>query len=310
MIVFITKASKEYGYGHLVRCKNLAQELEKSGFECEIFTEIKISQWWKNVELVVFDYPPQYKKDETKSIKFILRKGKCIPIIQITDLGMNQLKYIDYLIDASIQSDYTLSPKWNVLGGVLGGHEYAILHPEFAKYNRKPKPINEEIKNIFITLGGGATYEEFGTLINKLKRGNFNIKIAPGFTMSSFSKFKLSWLYGVKIVRGSSNLAAYYHWADLAIITPGMARFEAACCGTPAIYITRNQHQVINAIEAYGLKIGWRSREIEKINENFWMYLIEEMSQEIRQQMSDNGKRLVDGKGTERIVEFIKEVLK
>ncbi len=95
--------------------------------------------------------------------------------------------------------------------------------------------------------------------------------------------------------------------SDLGILASGGLVYEAAAVGLPTIALSEVEHQVRNAryLKKFGSIIdlgkGWLLKK-EKLAKTA-KALIE--SRNKRQNMSQNGKRLVDGLGTKRIAEQI-----
>lgn len=97
-------------------------------------------------------------------------------------------------------------------------------------------------------------------------------------------------------------------WADLVITGEGLTRYEAALIGTPNLVVTRtdltkdNKDKFIDAKIAKHISVigGDLSEEISKEIKS----LLEDYSQ--RKRMSALGKKTIDGRGSERIINEMK----
>lgn len=315
-ITFITDASSQIGFGHLVRCFNLSKELQENGFTTNFYVKNKEARLFcqqREIDInnrvfgdvIIFDLPFFTKIEKAKiQIAKMLEKK----VVQITDLGLNQQEKVDLYIDQSITKKFSYS----IVKKVLSGPEYAILHSNYATFHDVEKPINNEIKNVLISLGGAGKYRNYKAIVKQLEPYNFNIYIAPGFCMSRFQKWKLAsekknvFIIGSKKMMGErASIAFYYHYVDLAIIIAGTAAFEAACCGTPALYL----HYDVQAFTAKDFEKNVAGIHLGHL-ETAAFDVIGRLSLRQRQNMSAAGKKLVDGRGAKRVVEKIMEVLK
>ena len=325
MIIFRVNASKEIGYGHLTRCLALARELKnedriifsvdtkpakkmvhKFRFKCHVEIHIIVDEYKidkiDNKCLAVFDLKTFGITDLTLIGYF---KSRRVPCIQITDLGLNQQRGIDYFIDPSISKLYQYHGK-----NVLSGPDYAILHEQYAIYHGKEKPINKNIKNVLISLGGAGSYRHYQQIIEKLRSFQYRIFIAPGFCLNVIQKWLLEEKTNeIHIIKRSESLAFWLHYADLAVLAAGNVAYEAACCGCPALYFHGEiQGRIANQFHQAGA--GLCVRSLDRIKEVDFAPILQKLTFEKRLKMSEAGKKLVNGQGAKKVVKVIKEIKK
>jgi spore coat polysaccharide biosynthesis predicted glycosyltransferase SpsG len=93
-------------------------------------------------------------------------------------------------------------------------------------------------------------------------------------------------------------------WADVAIIAGGLTKYETAVTGTPSISISpfERELQMCLKFERAGslLHLGLRDRVDEETITRAVEKLVNDYH--LRQEISNRGKKMVDGKGTERII--------
>ncbi|GAG07678.1 unnamed protein product, partial [marine sediment metagenome] len=111
----------------------------------------------------------------------------------------------------------------------------------------------------------------------------------------------------IRVIKSPENMANLYLESDIAISAGGSSCYELAYFGIPNIIITLADNQLNIAHELDKQKIstylGTKNEiEIEQLK-NKVKELINNDS--LRKTMSQNGKKLVDGKGKERIVRFM-----
>jgi|GEM_PF-615823 len=322
MIVFRTEASPKTGFGHLKRSVYLASLLKS---KCEVlfcinndksasrflvekqlsFIHTKEFQKIKNSSItgIIFDLR-NFTEDDTQVIQRARKSAAPVKTVQITDLGLCQ-QDADFTIDSAL--DKIVPYDETRQKSLLDGPDFAILHHRFRHFNKIKRKYRQKIKNVLICLGGGATYRHLRIAVDLLSRRDYRVKIAPGFYLKKSSPKTLRRLYpGVHFVGPTESLARAFYEADAALITAGVAAFEAAAAGTPGLYLHYHDEQkrVACAFEKQGAGV-----EISNIDDLLSADLAEKMNRltfEKRLDMGNNGKKLVDGKGVYRIIDFFK----
>jgi len=108
-------------------------------------------------------------------------------------------------------------------------------------------------------------------------------------------------------VRNIKNMIPFMISADIAICNAGMTLFELACLGTPTIIICGEmfEEETSAYMENYGFGInlgfgkGLKEHTIFQSVQNF---IIDHKCREI---MSKRGKEIIDGAGSDRIIEIL-----
>ena len=97
--------------------------------------------------------------------------------------------------------------------------------------------------------------------------------------------------------------------SDLIIAGGGMTLYELACVGTPAIVLCQTEYQLLEANhfakEDVIINLGSEKDITKKMIAHNVMLLFNDNKK--RKQMSIAGKRLIDGKGVERVTKEILE---
>ena len=321
MLVFRTDASEKIGFGHLKRSAYLASLLKKKTgiLFCvnnnkvvgRFLEDRQIPYCWLN-ELENLQKTPT----EIKSVVFDLREfsvrdieflrwatANHIRTVQVTDLGLSQ-QPADYTIDASLEKLFPYDQGEHV----LSGPDYTLLHHKFRHFNKVQRKYRKQIKNIFISLGGGVEYRELRKLIDLLDRRQFNIKTAAGFFMKKAGRKSLTRVYPrLRFVGQTDSLDRAFFEADVAIITAGIAAAEAAAVGTPALYLHYQGEQkfIARSFEKYGA--GLEIANIDEVFEERLCNGLNSLTWEKRIAVGNKGKQLVDGNGATRIVEFFEK---
>lgn len=322
MIVFRVEASTKTGFGHLGRSTCLASLLKNktdilfciSNKSDKIVARYLQEKKWSycslkqlkqmlstSVKGVVFDLSNFSDED----IRIISQaKTNNWTTIQFTDQGLKQ-QAVDYTIDASIEK---ISP-YSKDKTVLSGPDYAILHNKFRHFHKVKRKYRKKIKHVFISLGGAVEYRTLRKMIDLLSRHRWNVKIAPGFYIKKSFQETLRRIYpGIHFVGKIESLARPFFEADVALITPGGAAYEAAAVGTPALYFYYHDRQksIANSLAKRGLGL-----EISSIEDLVQVNIVEKMNLltlEKRIHMGGKGKELVDARGVYRIIDFFEQL--
>ena len=125
---------------------------------------------------------------------------------------------------------------------VISGPSSALLHHKFRHFNKAKRKYRKNIKNIFINLGDLLPYRDLRQVVDILHRLRFKMKIAPGLNLKKADKRNLMKIYpGIHFCGKSESPARAYFEADLALVPAGEEILEAACVGTPALYMSAGQ---------------------------------------------------------------------
>jgi len=305
-IFILTEGGKKIGFGHITRCVALAQGFKAKDANCkfiingddsvtdflpksryEIFNWItnsdKLFKQIKEAGIVIID---SYLADKElyEQISEIL--GGSLVII-------DDCKRLDYpkgvIVNPSIYGD-TLD--YTSQDGVeyLLGKDYIILRKEF--WPDCKKIINEEVKNILVTLGGMNNQKILDDITRCLNnKFNFNI------TRVNYSQDKFTARQMIELMQK----------ADVCISAGGQTLNELARIGVPTIGVCMadNQEKHLEARAKLGFieYAGWHNdlSLLGKIE-----LAIEKMVPlSMRQKMSDAAKAGIDGQGAQRIADYI-----
>lgn len=318
MLIFRTDASVNKGFGHLKRSAYLASLLKKKIDILFCVNNDKVVSRFledRNIPYCFLTELINLEKKPIKSIIFDIRefsssdieflnwaKGNIIHTVQLTDLGLSQ-QPVEYTIDASIEQLFPYDKNKQV----LKGPDYALLHHKFRHFNKVRRKYRKKIKNIFVSLGGTVQYRQVKKIVDLLNRYRYNIKVSPGFYLKKAGRKALKRRNRrIRFVGKTDNLARSLFEADVALITSGMAAAEAAAVGTPALYFYHHNEQkfIADTFEKHGA--GSEISNIDdviKLGENI-IEIINSLTVEKRIEMGNKGKKLVDGSGACRIVDF------
>lgn len=340
MIGFRVDANEIIATGHLMRCITLAKEFLKNGEKCLFFLaeekETKrleenglaykiLHTNWKNMEseesilkhaLIEskIDYLIVDSYQITKS--YLTYLEQFIPVLYIDDMGREAypvsavLRYIIWPEDTYFRKMY--QGKRTLL---LDGMQYIPLREEFCA--EEQNVVRE--KSILITTGGTDTYNVAGRLLAEclqkegLKEYSFHVIVG------SLNRFehrlneiaeKCGRIYLHKDIRNMSN---YMRGCELAVSAGGTTLFELCACKTPTVCFSFADNQM-DFTEELGKRnvmlYAGDARGDKEIIGTITEYLcFLSKNKTMRHEFAERMGELVDGKGTKRIVDVIRNMV-
>ncbi|MGL4874548.1 MAG: UDP-2,4-diacetamido-2,4,6-trideoxy-beta-L-altropyranose hydrolase, partial [Clostridium sp.] len=224
-------------------------------------------------------------------------KDKNIFIIRFDDNNLLQKYDEDIVLNQNIHSEdfnYNLNDNTKL----LNGGKYALLREEFLKSEKIF--INKEIENIMVTVGGSDHNNLTDEIIRRVDGLNYNIHIIIGKAFKYKDILK-------ETFRENKNIHFYENpimseimeKCDVCISACGSTIYELCYLGIPTIglVVAENQKllgEYLNKNEIIVLS------EISDIREK-----IKKLKYEKRIELNIKMKKIVDGKGKERVIDEI-----
>jgi UDP-2,4-diacetamido-2,4,6-trideoxy-beta-L-altropyranose hydrolase len=335
-IIFRTDASINIGTGHVMRCLTLADELRlkctdinficreepgnmisyinNRGYKVHLLPgEIDIEKGRKLTKEILSKY-------ETKSDWLIIDhydidisyesslRDHVKKIMVIDDLA-NRRHDCDLLLD---QNYIENEDRYNVLVPEnciqLLGPEYAILRPQFQKARENLRKRDGGVNRILVFMGGSDPQNVTSKVlraIHMLERSDIAVDVVVGNLSPYHDEIKTltSNIPNTICHHNVDNMAELMLSADLCIGAGGTTTWERCCEGLPTItlVLAENQKDISGSLAKEGalINLGW----YHGVTENNIKEIIEGLIDNPQKMasMSDNGRRLVDGEGANRV---------
>ena len=190
---------------------------------------------------------------------------------------------------------------------------YVVINPRFAETSEKRE---NDPPQILITLGGADTLGLASSVIEILDtmpdRFDMTTVIGPAFKHyvdleRTVGKIKKN----IEINFNVTNMWEIMARSDLSISAGGNTLFELAATGTPAVVICEELFEVetANRLQAFDtcVNLGYSRKVDRKKLRRAVSGLIND--KEKRREMSIAGRKLVDGRGSERVSKLIQEAI-
>jgi UDP-2,4-diacetamido-2,4,6-trideoxy-beta-L-altropyranose hydrolase len=337
-VAFRVDASAEIGIGHLMRCLALSEELQRRGHVCSFLLKAayaEVLQQIKKYKSTAYRIPSKasaqqdldavlnYANDneidwvitdhyniDASYVKAIKHQG--FHVLSIDDTAQMHY-YSDVVVNQNIGAeklDFSVEPYTTP----LLGPSYTMLRDELLI--REKKKYNDNVKKIVITLGGTDPDNFLLFILQSLEEIIQDIDILSVIGpfdphLATLQAYQKQTDLHLKLLQSPRNMAPIYLQADLAISAGGSSCYELAYFGIPSliIIVAHNQVSIANELDRQhiGISLG-RKNEIhhkylkEKIKE-----LLENRS--LQKHLRQNGRKLVDGKGKNRIVDCMETIL-
>jgi len=340
-ILFRVDADKSIGLGHYMRCIAISSYLD-SKIDCFFITK---SDEVVTLNKGLSTFKISSKLDLEQEIKFvseIVDKYKIDVIISDINNPTTMKDKVTYLLYLSklnnlksllvtfedfktnqVDSDLVIIPyvgasKINITdsnnSSFLLGPKYFVLRKEFKVLNTKKD--RRAIPTVLISMGGSDVKnltEEIVKITSTIP--DIHINIVKG----SISKFQSNEIRNIlktslnsfDIYESPKNIAQIMNESDLGIFSSGLTQYESSVLGLPAVVISLNGYHKQIVDEFAGLKsvISFGKFTSDK-SENLRKTIINLLNNKSkRNEMSDNGRKIIDGKGVERIINEIKNRL-
>jgi len=340
-ILFRCDGSSEIGFGHVMRCLALADEL-RSNHKCNIIFAVLRDK--KAIKLIQDHGYFVEKKDFIKNdfiygdwINGVVQNHnvKCI-ILDVRDDFPSEIicifreqgtliVTIDDPTDRRLLADLAFYPPapqvaemdWKGFTGQLYvGWEWVVLRREFSEGSINHNIINnrtvdEKVPNILITMGGsdpqGMTLKVLKALASIDDKFEVSVVIGPGFT---YNKDLLGLLnhfpHPYRILENVSNMADIMAESDLAVASFGVTAYELAAMQVPTLQICLSEDHVRSALsfQETGMAICLGTAEFlteEKIAGSIKRALYKN----IQCKTIHNKTKKLDGRGATRISHHI-----
>ena len=326
-----TGAGPQTGFGHLGRCMILAGELRdcakavfvlrpedcwsgKSlmarGFE---YRNIDFSDLWRHRDI----HPAAILIDTRFSTgldAFIMTaRENGIPVLSLHDLGLNPVRS-DIAVDGSIkgarQRDLCDLPAQRIFAGA----DYMVLDPAFRELRRRPLHVGNEIRSIFIGLGGGDARNFYSLVLAGLRlwaagaEREIEVVAMRGFVEWGQDDFNEESLRPLRFRWESGSAAGFIGAVDLAVTSGGISAYEALCSGIPLFALSWDslQQTTIDLMAEAGSCVSLGPGD--DLAPEFLAGLLGKLDGDVaaRKKMARRGMEIVDGRGAERVATILR----
>ncbi len=239
-----------------------------------------------------------------------LLRSKFDRLAIVDDDGKLKPYHARAILNQNPHASETLYPERDRSALMLLGTKYALLRPEFLSRKDESRVHAQVARKVLVSLGGfdphNATQRVLEAFGKKAIPG-LEITVTTGRNNPHFQSLQLAAKNvpgQVKFEQDARDMPSLMAWADLAICAGGSTTLELAYMGLPSLLITlaENQVPIADALDRVGAarKLGW----ISDLNSDRISQAVLDLAhdQRARQAQSEVGRKMVDGRGAERVV--------
>ncbi len=324
-IVFRCDGNSEIGWGHVIRCVNLAlwlhgkykvyfvikqdERVKKyiSSFGFSVFEVVDKGNEEKFNEKVlntILGFEPHVVVNDildTKEKYMQELKNHKIKMVNIDDTSKN-VKYTNAYIDANRKEKE----------GKCFGPKYIVISSIYHKLAKKKRKIRKNVKSILISYGGSdplnLTDKTLSALIGKIdSRIELQVVLGPAYERKNELVEKRDKKWNIVFLDNPKTLAYLLRNVDIAVTGGGVTMFEAMALKTPTVVVAQNKGQAKNARKMEKregiLYLGEGDKISDKKITRKVFSLINDF--DMREKLSENAGQIVDGAGIFRVLEQI-----
>jgi UDP-2,4-diacetamido-2,4,6-trideoxy-beta-L-altropyranose hydrolase len=198
-------------------------------------------------------------------------------------------------------------PNYSSTATQLLGSRFALLRPEFLKWQMWERPMPEHISRILVTFGGSDLGNHSLKVLRALEAGfpdSFEIRVIVGAAnphLETLQLFATTTHHQIELCQNVFDMPAVLAWAEFAISAAGSTVWELAFMNVPAVIavVAQNQFELATAMDGVaGMRnLGW----ITELEETVLAKSIQDAMARAQEQ-SNYGRQLIDGFGAERVL--------
>jgi len=340
-LIIRVDAGGQIGAGHMMRCIALAQAWQDKGGRVVFLTHCESPMLQDQItdegfNFIPIDKPHPHPSDlhstlevlsaisqqiSTASPWFALDGYHFTPnfqkairenghkLIVIDDMNHLPHYHADILLNQNIHAE-SLRYSCDSDTVKLLGCDYVLLRREFVKYRNWERKIPDKATKILLTMGGldskNVTLKAIEA-INLLNDHDLEVKIVIGSLNRHLPVLQNAALHApcsMHFILNATDMPDLMAWADVAISSGGSTSWEVAFTGLPNLIITlaHNQVGIANELGKVGaaVELGWHENVSTKQYAQALKKILEDMR--LRSSLSEQGKKLVNGKGSQKII--------
>lgn len=339
-LAFRADGGAKVGMGHIMRCLSLAKAFLEFGHEVIFLT--KYNEGYETiiqsgVQAILLEKDKVWSlSSELDQISEILNK-LTIEVLIVDTYNVNEgylsrlkervnllayiddinsFKYpVDIILNGNITGEYMDYESYFEGKKLLLGPNYNFIRDEFK--NLKKREPSVEVRNIMITTGGSDPFHTIEKLIQIIRAENdfdeleLNIIVGSSFENSEDLEKLAEKHNKIVLHKNISRISEIMLNCDIAISSCGSTLYELCACGTPTLgfILAYNQELIAKVMseEGYIRLLGWHDEITDRELIDSLNALISDY--EGRKKVSEKQQKLVDGRGTERVVKEIESIL-
>jgi UDP-2,4-diacetamido-2,4,6-trideoxy-beta-L-altropyranose hydrolase len=321
--VFRLDSGKQFGLGHLVRSKALADALTKQGIECTFAVKtihaINAIQPYHLIllgseeafillaaefDIIIIDHYDY----NTALFKQLADYANAVVVVLDDECNRGPL-YADIIVNPISQIEALPYSDAAPNAKLLTGVQYRLLRAAFSEVELPPF---QQRQSVLISFGGSDVAGLTLPVLKQLQESelaDYEIIVITGGGCAGYEEIsRLCQKNNFQHLHDVADMAALFKTAKLAISAAGSTVFELACCGVPSVFALVADNQLLSVQEQQ--QAGW-CQVVDCRHDNRAELLVkaaEKLSAaQALEAMSIKARQQIDGKGAERVAAIIQQ---
>ena len=338
-LVIRADASTQIGAGHLMRCLALAQAWQDAGGRVVFLMAMETPALEarlrsEGMEVIHLPVQPGSTDDAIRTADFAHQVGADWVVVDgyhfgadyqriIKDSGL-RLLFIDdnghaghysadLVLNQNIHAHEGLYPNREPYTRLLLGTRYVLLRREFLKWRGWKREIPGVARKVLVTMGGSDPDNVTLKVVQALQQVDMDgleATVVVGGSNPHYEELQSAVQdsrFPIRLESNVTNMPELMAWADVAVSAGGSTSWELAFMGVPTLVVilASNQRPIAERLDAVGVAInlGWCADVSPKEMAQVVMQLLK--APRTRAEMSQRGRRLVDGVGSDRVLQAL-----
>ncbi len=327
-------ATVRSGTGHVMRCLALAQAWQHAGGDvifamAQCNSAIRERLRSERVELADIEAEPASAGDVRQTITavrlhnaewlvvdgyhfsayYLAELQNVCPLLAIDDNGELEFYSAELVLNQNVHACAEMYVNRAPHTRLLLGLRYALLRNEFAAYRNWARKVSARGTRVLLTMGGSDPKDLTPCIMSALADLSIDdllIRVVVGGSAENRSGVaeKAERFPGrVEVMSNVANMAELMAWADLAIAGAGTTCWEMCLLGVPAVLVVVAENQRFIAEHLARIGAAVNAGSAESLDCSFVAHVTAELLEngDRRFKMSEAGRQLVDGLGSERV---------
>lgn len=236
-------------------------------------------------------------------------KAAGLQLLCLDDYGHAGHYYADLVLNQNIYADARNYPNREPYTRLLLGTRYVLLRREFWPWRDWQREIPEVGRTVLVTLGGADAANVTLKVIHALQlmsMPDLVVTVVVGGSNPHYAALEeaVAATPWIRLARNVTNMPELMAWADVAIAAGGSTCWELAFMGLPGLLLVLadNQRAVVRGVTQAKVAVG-----LGKACQLGTTQLATAVGQLLydvaqRRQLSQNGSGLIDGRGSQRVM--------
>jgi len=237
-------------------------------------------------------------------------KDEGLQFLVVDDYGHAGHYSADVVVNQNISAKESLYTSREEYTRLCLGLDYVLLRREFKAWQEWKREIAPVAKKILVTMGGSDPENVTSAVLRAMRLVDIDgveliVVVGPGNPNGEMLEQEAAGSNGLtRLCRNVTNIPELMSWADFAVSAAGSTCWELCLLGLPSavIDIAENQRPIAQALGQDGAAIHLGSGHGFRPDEAAAKVKALLLSSTARSSMSERARRLVDGRGAERVI--------